>query len=124
MVSHVSSRRWLLRDIRPTYVLLVLVAFVVAIFAYSIDWSTARHKGPERPKNVSIEQRYAGSIIVPVGGDLCWTYVLDNRTGSIRDGDYSKCDEATRKFDEKNPSQSMDMLRLREVGKAFRHNGD
>lgn len=123
MVSRVTSRRWLLRDIRPTYVLLVLVAFAVAIFAYSIDWSTARHEGPERPKNANIEQRYAGSIIVPTGGDFCWTFVIDNRTGSMRDGGQLKCAEATRQFDEKNPSQNMDMLRLREVGKAFRHSG-
>lgn len=123
MVSRVSYRRWLLRDIRLTYVLFVLVAFVVAIFAYSIDWSPARHKGPERSKNVDIEQRYAGSIIVPTGGDLCWTFVIDNRTGSLRDGGYSKCDEATRKFDEKNPSQGMEMLRLRDVGRAFRNDG-
>jgi hypothetical protein len=34
MASHVSSRRWLLREIRPAYVLLVLVAFVVAIVTY------------------------------------------------------------------------------------------
>ena len=37
MVARVSYRHWLLRDIRPTYVLLVMVAFVVAIFAYFID---------------------------------------------------------------------------------------
>ena len=49
MASHVSSRHWLLRDIRPTYVLLVMVAFVVAIFAYFIDWSTVRRESAVRP---------------------------------------------------------------------------
>jgi hypothetical protein len=45
MASHLSSRRWLLREFRLAYVPLVLAAFVVAI-----------------------EQRFTGSIIVPTGG--------------------------------------------------------
>jgi hypothetical protein len=44
--------------------------------------------------------------------------MLDNRTGNMRDGGYSKCDEATRQFAAKNSSEE---IRLREVGKAFRN---
>ena len=124
MTSHVSSRRWLLRDIRAAYVLLVSVAFVVAIFTYFIDWSTVRRERVVQPKNDNVEQRYTGSIIVPTGGDLCWTFILDNRTGKMRDGGYSKCDKATRQLDEKNPPQGMDMLRLHEVSRAFRNGGN
>jgi hypothetical protein len=39
----------------------------------------------------------------------------------MRDGGYSKCDEATRQFAAKN---SPDEIRLREVGKAFRNERD
>jgi hypothetical protein len=121
MVSRVSYRRWLLRDIRPTYVLLVMVAFVVAIFAYFIDWSPVRRESAVPPKNDNIEQRYIGSVIIHTGGDLCWAFILDNRTGNMRDGGYSKCDEVTRQFAEK---LSPEGARLRDVGKAFRNKRD
>ena len=121
MASRASSRRWLLREIRPTYVLLSLVAFVVAIFTYFIDWSTVRRESAVQPKNDNIEQRYAGSIIIPTGEGLCWAFMLDNRTGNMRDGGYFKCDEATRQFSKTIPPEG---IRLREVGKAFRHKSD
>ena len=121
MASHGSSRRWLLREFRSAYVLLVLVAFVVVIFVYFIDWPTVRRERVMRPKTDNVEQRYAGSVIVPTGGDQCWIYILDNRTGSLRDGGYSKCDEVTRQFAEK---LSPEGARLRDVGKAFRNKRD
>lgn len=124
MASHVSSRRWLLREFRSAYVLLVLVTFVIVIFVYFIDWPTVRRERVMRPKTDDVEQRFAGSVIVPTGEGRCWIYILDNRTGSLRDGGYSKCDKATRQLDEKNSPQGMDMLRLHEVGKAFRNGGN
>jgi hypothetical protein len=121
MVSRVSYRRWLLRDIRPTYVLLVMVAFVVVIFAYFIDWTPVRRESAVPPKNDNIEQRYTGSVIIRTGGNLCRTFIFDNRTGNMRDGGYSKCDEATRQSTAK---YSPEKIRLREVGKAFRNKSD
>ncbi len=121
MTSHLSSRRWLLREFRLANVLLVLVAFVVAILTYFIDWSTVRRESVVRPNDDNIEQKYTGSIIIPTGGGLCWTTILDNRTGSLRDGGYSKCGEATSKFaEEASPEET----RLHEVSKAFRHEGN
>ena len=124
MTSQKSSRRWYLRDVRAAYVLLVSVAFVVAISAYFIDWSTVRRERVVQPKNDNVEQRYTGSISVPTGGDQCWTFIFDNRTGKMRDGGYSKCDKATPQIDENNPPQGMDMLRLHEVSRAFRNGGN
>jgi hypothetical protein len=124
MASRASSRRWLLREIRQSYVLLVLVAFVVAIFIYFIDWSTVRRESAVQPNNDNIEQRYTGSIIIPTGGDQCWAFMLDNHTGNMRDEGYFKCDEAMRQFAEKILPAGADMTRLREVGKAFRHKND
>jgi len=120
MTSRKSSRHWLLRDIQALWVLLVSVAFVVVILTYFIDWSTVRREPARQPKTESVEQRYSGSVIVPTGGGLCWTYILDNRTGTLRDGGYSKCGAATQS-DDKQSSQSMDRIRLREVSKTFRH---
>jgi hypothetical protein len=126
MASRASSRRWLLREIRQSYVLLVLVAFVVAIFTYFIDWSTVRRESASavQPNNDNIEQRYTGSIIIPTGGDQCWAFMLDNRTGNMRDGGSFKCDEAMSQFAGKIPPVGADLTRLREVGKAFRHKSD
>lgn len=124
MTSQKSSRRWFLRDVRAACVLLVSVAFVVAIFTYFIDWSTVRRERVVQPKNDNVEQRYTGSISVPTGGDQCWTFIFDNRTGIMRDGGYSKCDKVTRQLDEKDPPQGMDMLRLHEVSRAFRNGGN
>ena len=121
MASHLSSRRWLLREFRLAYVPLVLVAVVAAILTYFIDWSTVRRKSVVRPTNDNIEQRYTGSIIIPTSDGLCWRSILDNRTGSLRDGGYSKCDDATLQFDERS---SPEETRLHEVSKAFRHEGN
>jgi len=120
MTSRKTPRRWFLRDIRALFVLLVSAVLFVAFLAYFIDWSTVRHEAVRQPKTESVEQRYSGSVIVPTGGGLCWTYILDNRTGSLRDGGYSKCHAATQP-DDKHYSQSMDMIRLRDVSKTFRH---
>lgn len=123
MVTRVTYHRWLLRDVRPTYVLLMLVAVAVIMLAYLVDWSTVRRERVVQPQTVNNEQRYAGWIIIPTGGGYCWTFVIDNRTGHVRGGGSSKCDEATRQFDDQGPPQNMDTLRLREVGKAFRNDG-
>jgi hypothetical protein len=130
MASHASSRRWLLRQIRPTVAVLVSVIFIAAMATYFVDWPTfinsskLRREGMAQPKNDNLEQRYTGSIIIPSGGDLCWRYILDNRTGNIRYGGQPRCVEATRQFERKNRRESLDVLRLREVGKAFRHEGN
>jgi hypothetical protein len=123
MTSRVSSYSWLLRDLPQTFVLLILAAFVVAILTYFIDWSMVRRESAVRPQlnNDNNEQRYTGSIIVPTSGDLCWEFMLDNRTGKMRDNGYVKCDEAAHQSAEKNPREGMDMTRLRQVGNAFRH---
>ena len=127
MVAHASSRRWLLRQIRPTFVVLVAVAFIATIATYFVDWPTfvdsskVRRDGVAQPKNDNLEQRYTGSIIIPSGEGLCWRYILDNRTGNLRYGGHPRCVEATRQFKQKNSRESLDVLRLREVGKAFRH---
>jgi hypothetical protein len=118
MASRVSSRRWLLREVPQAYVLLVLVAFVVSIFTYFIDWPTVRRKSAVQPTNNTINQRYSGSIIIPMGMDMCWTIMLDNRTGNMRDGGHIKCAEATGQFSE---TISPERTRLREVSKSFRH---
>jgi hypothetical protein len=127
MASHASSRRWLRRQIRPAYVVVVSLALVAAILTYFVDWPTVvsgptvRRERVAQPTNANIEQRYTGSIIIPTGGGLCWRYILDNRTGGIRYGGHPRCVEATSQIKREKSRESVEKVRLREVGKAFRH---
>ena len=125
MASHISSRSWLLRDMRRAYVLLVLVAFVASFLSYFVDWSEKREAAmSSQPNNTDKdngERRYTGSIFIPTRGNLCRELMLDNRTGKMRDNGTVKCDEATPQFTTKNSPEGLDMMRLRAVGNAFRH---
>jgi hypothetical protein len=126
MVSRVSSRRWLLRDIPRTGVVLVWAAFVVSILIYFIDWSTVRHETAVRPQlnnanGGNDEQRYTGSIILPTRGERCWEGMFDNRTGRMIDLGNVNCDKAALHLAEKYLREGMDVMRLRAVGKAFQH---
>jgi len=128
MVSRASSRRWLLRDLPRAYVVLVCAAFVAGGFIYFIDWSQVRREtagsnsnNSGNGNNGSAEQRYSGSLILPERGDRCWEGMFDNRTGRMIDKGYVKCDEAAQQLAERNKSVGIDTLRLREVGKVFRH---
>ena len=126
MVSRTSYRRWLLRDLPQTLVVIGCAALIVGILIYFIDWSSLQHETAVRPKssNGNNEQRYTGSIVLPVRGKRCWEGMFDNRTGKMIEKGYVDCDEAVHQLAEKNSPQGMDILRLRSVGKAFRHEGD
>ena len=126
MVSRVSSRRWLLRYIPRTGVVLVWAAFVVSILIYFIDWSPVRHETAVRPQlnnanSGNDEQRYTGSIILLTGGERCWEGMFDNRTGRMIDLGNVNCDKAALHLAENNSREGMDVMRLRTVGKAFQH---
>jgi len=102
MTSRASTRRWLLRDIPRASVLLVFITFVIVIFAYLIDWSVLQRGSAARPTKDDPEQRYTGSIIIPTGsGDICNKFMLDNRTGQMRENGTINCAETARQFDEK-----------------------
>jgi hypothetical protein len=127
MASRVSSRGWVVRDIPRTYVLLVWAAFVVGILLYFIDWSPVQRESTVRPDlhNGSNEKRYIGSIVVDSArGDMCWERILDNRTGKMWDKGYVKCNSIVSQPSETNPPEGIDIMRMRSVGKAFRHEKD
>jgi hypothetical protein len=111
-------------------VVVVSLALIAAILTYFLDWPTlvsepmVRRQRVAQPKDDDVERRYTGSIIIPTGEGLCWRYILDNRTGNLRYGGHPRCVEATRQLDTKKTRESIDRSRLREVGKAFRHESD
>ncbi len=89
-----ARRRWFLRDIPPTYVLFVWMAFTLAAFLYAYDWRPSgwsalrQQEATVKPPRREVEH-YTGSIvIVPDRGDFCWQRIIDNRTGKIWDKGY------------------------------------
>ena len=119
-----SHRRWFMRDMRRTYVLLVWLAFGFAILIYSNDWhpsgwSALRNEAATKPPQPAHVESYTGSIIiVPTRGDFCWQRMLDNRTGKMWDKGYVNCDEALSRA-EKDARGGMSTARINAIGKAF-----
>lgn len=119
-----AYRRHLLRDLPHTYVVLFCAAVGVSLLiSFALYSSPARRESAVRPqlKDVIIDQRYAGSIMVdPPRGDMCWERILDNRTGKMWDNGYVKCHDLYAP-PKKHKASGIDASRLRDVGKAFRH---
>ena len=124
-----SGRRWFLRDVPRTYVLLVWVAFCFAAVIYTYDWHPSGWSALKQQQAAAKPQRrdaeyYTGSIIiVPVGGETCWQRMIDNRTGKMWDKGYVNCYEAVSP-QEKDQRGGMSTLRMNAIGKAFNHTGD
>jgi hypothetical protein len=121
MASSASTSRWLFRDLPRSYVVLAVSAAVVAVVAFSIDWSS-----PPPPDAIATqsaaaadELRYRGSIVVPTNTvGVCRTMTMDNRTGNLADGGYGKCGPDAPRAAAK---EGVEQARLRAVGNAFRH---
>ena len=129
MAWRASYRRWLLRDLQVTFVLLGGIALVIAVLTYEIDWSPAMRQFSATPQlenanNSDSEQRYTGSILIPIDGPRCWEGTFDNRTGKVGDESAVNCYEAVHKLAAKTPLHRMDMLRMQSVSKAFHHEDD
>jgi len=78
------------------------------------------------PKVLNDESRYNGSILVDAPrGDLCLERVFDNRTAKMWDRGYVKCDSEPAPLPGTSTRPgNMDVYRLNEVGRAFRHEGN
>ena len=128
MTARVSShRRWMLRDIPRTYVLLVWLAFGAALLIYSNDWhpsgwSALRREAAVKPSAPTIDHHTGSIIIVPPRGDNCRQMMLDNRTGRMWDKGYVNCYEAVSRAD-KEPG-GMSSLRINSIGRAFNRRTD
>ncbi len=130
MAARVSyRRRWFLRDVPRTYVMLVWLAFGLVAFIYANDWHPSGWSALRQQETAVKPQRrdaeyYTGSIIiVPAGGDNCWQRMIDNRTGKMWDKGYVNCYEAVAPL-EKDQRVGMSALRMNAIGKAFNRGGD
>jgi hypothetical protein len=85
---------------------------------------------PSRPavrpqsNNGNDEQRYTGSIVLPVRRKSCWEGMFVNSTVKMIEKGYVDCDEAAHQLAENIPPQGMDAMGLHAVAKAFRHKND
>jgi hypothetical protein len=120
-----SRRRWFLRDVPRTYVMLVWFGFAATVLIYFNDWrpsgwSALRPEAPALKPKRSEAEIYTGSIIiVPPGSDKCWELKLDNRTGRMWEKGYVNCYEAASP-PEKDPSSAISSKRINAIGNAFR----
>jgi hypothetical protein len=114
------------RDLTRAYVLLVIAALGALLLVWlSHHWTQSPHAAvaAAKPGEASDAGRYTGSIMTePPRGDLCWERIFDNRTGTMWDNGYVKCD--TEPAQVAGSSQRRGLERLREVGKAFRAKAD
>jgi hypothetical protein len=136
MASRVTDR-WLWRDLRLVYVLLVWAAFGFSIFYFFSGsmfnsgtfnsgmfsgGNTLRGNAADPAQQAqSDDQIYTGSIIVvPPRGDQCWQMMLDNRTGRMWENGYVNCYVAVRQLADNKRSGAISSIRIQSISDAFR----
>ena len=123
-----ASLRWLWRDIRLVYVLLVWAAAAAGLFAYfgALDATPAKPTAPlaqiaKGADSGKANKIYIGSIVaVPPRGNSCWEMKIDNRTGRLWSNGYVACDRVAGAFADFMRVRSARSARLSAIGQAFR----
>ena len=135
MASRASHRRRNFSDIPRTFVLLVWVGFASSIFFYVFDRSPSPHDASvsrqshaarsqaNHAKETDDDKLYTGSIVL-VERDRCWVRSMDNRTGSMWDTGYVKCDDFVASHAKNIRQDAASSQRMNSISQAFRHNGD
>jgi hypothetical protein len=123
---HSSHRRWFLRDVPRTYMMLVWLAFCVTVVVYLNDWhpsgwSTLKPQQAAKAKpQRSDAEIYTGSLIImPATGEKCQQMMMDNRTGRMWEKGIVNCYEAATPT-QKDPSEAISSKRINAIGNAFR----
>ena len=120
-----TSRHSLTRDIAQAYLVLSCFGLVISLSIYGLP-SLQLHPRESAPKAASGDapSPYRGSVIIDTERkNVCMESVLDNRTGSMREIGYVKCDAVLTRFAEPEP-KSTSLARMRSVAKTFRHQDD
>lgn len=122
---HTSSHHHTLRDLPQAYVVLVYAAMALALVAFATYSPRLMQSDSPPPapaaSGVNQTRHFVGSIMIDAPkGDLCWQRMFDNATGAMWDNGYVKCEWAQAALAHP-PDSGVDVRRLLEVGKAFRH---
>jgi hypothetical protein len=130
MAAREKDRRWLLRDTRRTFVVLVWMAFGASVLFYFSAWPGVKRDTPTRPQATSQQTSagrgdpdviYTGSLLLPVRGRLCRETAFDNRNGRMIDRGLVDCSPAAVVSAGQAPQGGIEVARLRSIGKAFGH---
>jgi hypothetical protein len=123
---HSSHRRWFLRDVPRTYMMLVWLAFCFTVVIYLNDWrpsgwSTLKPQQAAKAKpQRSDAEIYTGSLIImPAAGEKCQQLMMDNRTGRMWEKGIVNCYDAASP-PSKDPNQAISSQRINAIGNAFR----
>jgi hypothetical protein len=123
---HTSHRRWFLRDVPRTYMMLVWLAFCFTVVVYLNDWrpsgwSTLKPQQAAKAKpQRSDAEIYTGSLIImPATGEKCQQMMMDNRTGRMWEKGIVNCYDAATPT-QKDPSEAISSKRINAIGSAFR----
>ncbi len=128
MAARASSAHWIWRDLRLSFVVLVIGALSIGAILYFNGWmSSQRHWTellfqPQRVQLVNNDELYTGSVIlVPSRGDKCWQLLFDNRTGRMTDNGQINCYEVvTQLLEEEKQNAVTPSRRIHVISNAFR----
>lgn len=127
MASRASSAHWIWRDLRLSFVVLVVGALSIGAILYFNGWFASHRHWTEllfRPQSVAqvnTDELYTGSLImVPSRGDKCWQLLFDNRTGRMTDNGPVNCYEAVSQLLEEEKNAVTPSKRIHVISNAFR----
>ncbi len=123
---HSSHRRWFLRDVPRTYMMLVWLAFCVTVIVYLNDWHPSgwsalqpQQAAKAKPQRSDAEIYTGSLIIMPAAGEKCQQMMMDNRTGRMWEKGIVNCYDAASP-PSKDPNQAISSQRINAIGNAFR----
>jgi hypothetical protein len=126
MATHLTNRRWLLRDVPRLGVLSVWAVAGFALLAYCFESPALMRFAATalRPATVPAAVTgndtgiYTGSILfVPARGELCGQWMFDNRNGALRDNGQVNCRPTSAAS---KPADVTSAARMMAIGKAFK----
>jgi len=123
---HSSHRRWFLRDVPRTYMMLVWLGFCFTVVIYLNDWRPSgwstlkpQQAAKAKPQRTDAEIYTGSLIIMPAAGEKCQQLMMDNRTGRMWEKGIVNCYDAASP-PSKDPNQAISSQRINAIGSAFR----
>lgn len=126
MARRAPSSRWLWRDLRLSFVVLVFGALSIGTMLYFTGWMPSQRNladllfASSSGPRVNNDELYTGSVIlVPATGEQCWQLLFDNRTGTMREYGYINCYDVVSQLEEEK-NAATPSKRIHVISNAFR----
>ena len=128
MRARASSRHSASRDFAQGYVLLACFAIAIGIFtlpALQFKTQLQRESAAQAATADNSYSSYTGSIIIDTTRrNACVERVFDNRTGTMHEIGTVNCDAVLSRFGESDQPKGINLVRMRSVANAFRHESE